>query len=298
VVPTRPIADGTRNNAAFLLPAAVCIGVFYLLPEILNTALAFTNWSFYSSRINFVGVDNFVELGTDQLGQAIWVTARFALVGLVITNVLALGLALALERPTRLHGLLRAILFVPVLISPLAAGYIWSALLDPQGVVNSAASGVLGMVGLGPVQTAWLGSTDFTIYVLSVIFAWKTFGVLLLIYSAGLVSIPGEVCEAASIDGAGYWSVVRQIKLPLLGPAFTACIVLTLTAALSSFDTIVSTTNGGPGGTTEVFNLLVFQLLGQGTLGYAAAVSLILVGLIALVTIPTLRQLRLREVVL
>src|SRR5207245_10379902 len=112
----------------------------------------------------------------------------------------------------------------PVLISPVAAGFVFRGLLAPDGTLNE----FLGALTGGPVEMEWFGSTDFTIYVVALISAWKWMGITMLIYISGLVAIPREIEEPARLDGANDWNIVRRVKLPLLAPAITANVVLTL----------------------------------------------------------------------
>ncbi len=120
----------------------------------------------------------------------------------------------------------------------------------------------------------------------------------MLVYIAGLKAIPHEVIEAARIDGAGRWDMIRRVKMPLLAPAFTFNIALTLIGALSIFDIVIATTRGGPGRSTEVLNMVVFTVFGTGRFSYATAVSLVLFAVILLIAFPLIWFLRRREVTL
>lgn len=281
----------------FVLPALVLVALFYVLPNALAFVLALTDWSSAKSAINFVGTSNFESLlDSGELWGTLWITIKFALFVMVIENVVALALALALEGPTRLNVFLRSVFFVPVLISSLAAGYVFAGVFQTDGVANGVLSGLASLVGLPPVQIPWLGSPDYTLFVVGGILAWKWGGIHMLVYLAGLKSVPHDLVEAARVEGASALQVIRHVKLPLLAPAFTFNITLTLIGALAAFDIVLATTKGGPGTTTEVLNLAVFRQFGQGHFGYASALSAVLLLVIILVAIPLILYLRRREV--
>ena len=306
-VPDRPVGRARaswsgriRNDwplLALVAPALILLGLFYVLPNILNFGYALTDWTSFKSQVNFVGLDNFADLAADGiLGDVIIATLKFAIVVTIVQNFVALLLALALERPTRINLVLRSLLFLPVLLSTLSAGYVARAMLQTDGVINAGLSFLVGVFGVPAIEYPWLGSTDWTIVVLALVSGWKTGGILMLIYIAGLKAIPGDLVEAARIDGASTIQATRRIKLPLLAPAFTFNIALTLIGALGAFDIVLSMTNGGPARTTEVFNYVVFKQFGAGFLGYSTAISLVLTIAIVLIAIPMIAILRRREV--
>jgi raffinose/stachyose/melibiose transport system permease protein len=283
--------------AILVAPSLVLLLVFYVLPNILTFVYSLTDWSSFKTAVNFVGLDNFAELARDGIMLDVTVTTlKFAAFATIVQNLVALALALALEKPTALNLVLRSIFFLPVLLSTLAAGYIAIGILQTDGLVNAGLSLLTGIVGLPAVDTSWLGSPDLTIFVVGLVFAWKSGGILMLIYIAGLKAIPGDLVEAARIDGAGPWSVIRKVKIPLLAPAFTFNIGLTLIGALGVFDVILAMTKGGPARSTEVINFVVWKQFGAGFFGYSTAISLVLTIAIVLIAIPIIIVLRRREV--
>ena len=284
-----------RGTPWLMLPAVALLLGFYLLPNVLNFVLGLTDWNAFRDEIRFVGFDNFISLAeTDVLWNAVGTTLVFAAAVVVMQNVMALGLALALETSDRTNGIFRTIFFIPVLISPVAAGFVFRGLLAPDGTLNELLGAVVGQ----PVEIEWFGSTEFTIFVVAFISAWKWLGITMLIYLSGLVSIPREIDEAARIDGANDWNVVRRVKLPLLAPAITANVVLTLIGAIGAFDVILATTKGGPARATSVINMVLYQYFGQGLFGIATAVNLVVFVMVILAAIPLIVYLRRREVTL
>ncbi|WP_179947900.1 carbohydrate ABC transporter permease [Agromyces aureus] len=279
----------------FLIPALVVLVVFFFIPTVFNFVYAFTDWSSFKSGINFVGWDNFVSLfSSGQLLGALWVTLVYAVLVAVFQNVFGLALALLLERDTPLNRGLRVAFFIPVIMSALAVGYIFQAMLKPDGAVNSIIGTIIGQ----PVDIAWLGSTTWTIVVVALVHAWKWMGLSMLIYLAGLKTIDGDILEAAKLDGASWWTTFRSIRFPLLAPAVTFNVATALLGSMNGFDIVQATTAGGPGGTTELLNIFIFRTFGQGLFAQATTMSLVLFLLVAVLAFPVIRTLRKREDVL
>ena len=274
------------GTSGFLLPALAVITVFYVVPNLLDFALAFTNWSTYSDTIRFTGLTNFRELlQQGALTNDLRVTIEYAVVVMVVQNLAGLALALALEKANRVNGFFRSVFFVPVLVSPLAAGYVFKAILADSGPLNS----LLG------IHFSWLGSPDWTIIVVATVNAWKYMGINMLVYIAGLNAIPAELIEAAKVEGATWWQTVRRIKFPLLAPALTFNVVATLIGAFNTFDIVFAMTQGGPGIYTQVLNAFIQQEYAQGFYGFSIAMGLLLLGLVCIVAFPALFMLRRRE---
>ena len=275
------------GTGGFLLPALTITAVFYVVPNLLDFALAFTNWSTYHDSIAFTGLTNFRDLLQEgALTNDLRVTVEYAVVVMLAQNIAGLLLALALERGSRINGFFRSVFFLPVLISPLAAGYVFKAILADNGPLN----GLLG------IHVSWLGSTTWTIFAVALVNAWKFMGINMLVYIAGLNSIPGELVEAARVEGASRWQTIRQVKLPLLAPAVTFNVVATLIGSFNTFDIVFAMTQGGPGISTQVLNSFIQQQYAQGYYGYSISMGLLLLGLVCAVAFPALFALRRREV--
>lgn len=276
----------------FALPSIVMVLLFFALPFVANGVFAFTQWTGYSTRITWNGLENFrVLAASGVLLHAITVTAIFALLTMTVQNVVGLVLAKALQRTGRVTTVFRAIYFIPVLISPLAAGYIWAGLLRPDGSVNAFIE--LFVPGF---DFAWLGHDVSALIVVALIDAWKWSGLVTLIYISGLNRIPRSVNEAALLDGAGAWRRFRSIELPLLAPSFTFNLVITLVGSFSALDVVFSTTGGGPGRATEVLNAAVYQQYAQGLFGTASALGLVITVMVVVTAVPLIAFLRSREV--
>jgi multiple sugar transport system permease protein/raffinose/stachyose/melibiose transport system permease protein len=279
----------------FLVPALVVLVVFFFVPTVFNFVYAFTDWSSFKSAINFAGVDNFTSLFTNgTLLNSLKVTLVYAVLVALFQNAFGLGLALLLERDTRVNRAVRVAFFIPVIMSALAVGYIFQALLKPDGALN----GILGALTGSDVAIPWLGDTTWTIVVVAIVHAWKWMGLSMLIYLAGLKTINEDVLEAARLDGAGRWTMFRSIRFPLLAPAVTFNVATALLGSMNGFDIVQATTEGGPGGTTELLNIFIFRTFGQGLFAQATTMSLILFLMVTILAFPVIRTLRKREDVL
>lgn len=283
---------GSTHPWVLVVPALAVIAVFFLTPTVYSFVYAFTDWSSFKSAINGVGLDNFADLArSGALRHALITTLIYAAGVAVVQNLFGLGLALLLERDTVLNKILRVVFFVPVVLSALAAGYVFRALLKPDGGVNQALSALVGHT----VEIGWLNSTTWTLGVVIVIHAWKWMGMSMLIYLAGLKTIDGQVLEAAVIDGATPWQVLTRIRLPLIAPAITFNVTTALLGSMNSFDIVQATTNGGPGGSTELLNLFIYRTFGQGLYAQATTMSLVLFLTVVVLAFPVIGMLRRRE---
>ena len=269
--------------------------VFFVVPNALNLVYPFTDWSAFKSDTHFVGLATIRSVFEDgAMGTAIKTTVVYAVLVALFQNAVGLGLAALLERDTRVNRFARLLFFAPMLISALAVGYVFQGLLNTSGGLNSLLSGAAGH----PVSIPWLGSTTWTIVVVTLIHTWKWVGLTMLIYIAGLKSVSSEVLEAASIDGAGVWRTFWRVKFALIGPAVTFNVATSLIGALSSFDIILATTKGGPGDSTNVINVYMYLIFGEGLFAQAAATSLVLFVLVVAFAVPLIIWLRRRENVL
>lgn len=276
----------------FLAPAGIMLLVFFLLPTLVNFVLAFTNWSSFNPSISFNGFDNFAALFKNgMLLRDLRTTLVFAICEAFFQNVFGLALAVFLEEDTAQNKIARVLFFIPVLMSALAVGYVWQAILQPHGALNQ----LLGAISGHAISIAWLGSTTWTIVLVSAIQGWKWAGLAMIIYLAGLKTIDPEVLEAATVDGANSFQMFWKIKFPLLAPAVTFNAATALLGSMNGFDTIQAMTDGGPGGSTEIFNLFVWRTFGQGTYAQSTTMSLILFLVVMIMAVPVITYLRKRE---
>jgi raffinose/stachyose/melibiose transport system permease protein len=275
---------------ALSLPGIFALVAFTLVPVVAGGLYAFTDWRGLGDA-HWIGLDNFRQILDDPLTRgALWHTLVFGGALVVLTNAVGLALALGLNRTLKSRNLLRAVFFLPVILSPLAVSYVWQYILDPSGPVNM----VLGDVGLGSWQRAWLGDPGWALISVLAVLVWQQSGLAMVIYLAGLQSIPDDLVEASAVDGASPWFRLRKITLPLLRPAFIIASTLTLIFGLRVFDQILGLTAGGPVGATETLATQVWkQSFADGRFGYGAALSVVLtliIGTLALLQLVVLRR--------
>ena len=258
----------------------------------MNFIYAFTNWSAFGKTIDFNGVRNFVDLfRSGTLMRDLRITLVYAILVAIFQNTFGLILAVFLEEDTRLNRFARVMFFVPVIMSALAVGYIWQAVLKSDGALNQILSFFLGRT----IDLAWLGNTTWTIVLVAAIHGWKWMGLSMLIFLAGLKTIDSDVLEAASIDGANKSQIFWKIKFPLLAPAFTFNVATSLLGSMNGFDIVQATTAGGPGGSTEILNIFIWRTFGQGLYSQSTTMSLVLFVMVMIIAIPLIIYLRRRE---
>jgi multiple sugar transport system permease protein/raffinose/stachyose/melibiose transport system permease protein len=279
----------------YLVPAFAVLGVFFFLPTVFNFVYALTDWSSFKSEIAFVGLQNFTDLiSSGTLLSSLRITLIYAVLVAIFQNLFGLLLALLLERDTRVNRFARVMFFIPVVMSALAAGYVFQAILKPDGAANAILSALVGQ----PVTVPWLGDTTWTLVVVALVHSWKWMGLSMLIYLAGLKTISEDVLEAARLDGASAWTTFRDIRFPLLAPALTFNVATALLGSMNGFDIVQATTGGGPARTTELLNIFIFRTFGQGLFAQATTMSLVLFVVVVALAFPVIRTLRKREEVL
>jgi len=286
----------------FLLPNLVIFSLFTFLPIILNFFYATTG----SDRIllserPYVGMDNFSSLlacrnyldpnscERDIFWRAIYNTGQFVVLQVVFMIAFSLLTALILNRNIPLRGFFRSVFFYPVLLSPVVVALIWKWVLQRFGVLNA------GLEGMGLSTVNWLLEADWAFFWIVFVSIWAHMGFYTLILLAGLQAIPSDVYEAAEMDGASKWRVFRRITMPLLMPTMVVVFVLSLIRAVQAFDEIFVLTGGGPGSAT----LLLLQFIYETGFAYrpqlfgvAAAASLLMAGVLLVLTLVQLRATR------
>jgi multiple sugar transport system permease protein len=278
----------------FVAPALALIAVFLFLPMAASLLLSFTDFDIYAlgrlDRLRFIGLENYRRLLNDPMfWTALKNTLYFVIVGGPLSVLVSLSAALLVNhRLTRFQGWFRTLLFLPVVTTLVAVAVVWRYLYHPRhGFLNY----VLGWVGLPPID--WLGDTDWAMPAIILMAVWKNFGFNMVVFIAGLQSIPRRLYEAAEIDGADGWAQFRYITLPMLAPTFLFVTVITLIGSFQLFAEPYVMTQGGPADSTLSVALLMFQ---EGfrwwNLGYAAAVAFVL---FLIILAGTLLQARLRR---
>jgi raffinose/stachyose/melibiose transport system permease protein len=272
---------GASINLLYV-PALALFAVFTIYPLVNGVALSFTNWNGYSAARSGVGLDNYIRLFSDDTFRLVLVnTFIYGIGSTIIQQVLGLGLAVALDRKIRGRNIARAIIYLPVLVSPVVMGTMYYLLFQYN---NGAFNDVV--IALGGERVAWLSDSSAAIAIVVVVNSLQFVGISMIIYLAGLQSIPGELYEASSIDGATAFSQFRFISIPMLQPAFATSIVLNLIGGLKLFDVIQVLTGGGPGySTNSVSTLIGVAYFDNQSAGYASAMGVVLFIVIVIFTL-------------
>ena len=213
--------------------------------------------------------------------QAIWHTLLIAVSITVIQNLIGLLLALGVNSAIKSRNVLRVFFFAPAVITPIVTAYLWRNLLGPDGAVNS----LLGAVGLDGWRQDWLGDPQLALWSVVGVIVWQFAGYSMVIFLAGLQSIPREIYEAAALDGTGpfrrFWYVVR----PLLAPAITINLMLSIIGGIKLFDQVYALTGGGPGHATDTISTLIYKdAFTLGEFGYSIALAVVLTAIVAIVS--------------
>jgi raffinose/stachyose/melibiose transport system permease protein len=267
---------GNRYPFYFVLGALILYLVFSIIPGITGIFYSFTDWSGYTNKINFIGLDNFKTIFSASENYLLFIknTFIFTIITIILKTVIGLALALILtEGVKRFAYFYRMMIYLPVVLPALAVALIFRSILNPAtGLLNT----ILRGIGLGMLAQKWLVNPHIALYSVIGVDTWQGVGYIMVILIAGLTSIPREYYEAAEVDGAGFWARLFWITLPMMMPAIIIVTVLNLLYALRVFDIVYALTNGGPGYATDVIYTAVFKAFSQGQWGLGTAFSSLL----------------------
>lgn len=257
----------------FVLPTMIAFAIGFLAPFILGIYLSFCDFTTVTDA-KFIGIDNYLKiLGDTEFIHSLWYTALFTIVTVILINVLAFAVALLLTKGIRGTNVFRTVFFMPNLIGGIVLGYVWQLLLN----------GVLAHFERTLTYSEWFGFWGLVILML-----WQQVGYMMIIYISGIQNIPGELIEAAKIDGAKPSQILRHVTIPMVMPSITICTFLTLTNGFKLFDQNLALTNGAPSKMSELLALNIYNTFygraGWEGVGQAKAVIFfIIVGVIALI---------------
>lgn len=280
----KPIA----THKYMAVPALLVFAVFFLYPLARSIGLSLTEWNGIT-RPRFVGLANFAAFFSDPRAlNDVKNTVLFAVGSAPLLNIFGLLYALILDRTFTGKGLIRAVVYLPAVISPLIMGYIWYLLIQPQrGLLFQS----LNQLGLR-VAGNWLDHSGTALAVLVLVNVWQFVGMTMVIFLAGLQTIPQEMYEASKVEGAGYFANLWYVTLPLLAPAIRINVITNIIGSLSVFDIIVSLTDGGPGYSTESLSIYILRMVYGSQTGYSTAVALVLFLIILVPVVVALRIMR------
>lgn len=273
-----------KYYAFFTLPTIIAFLIAFLIPFFLGIYLSFTRFTTVTNS-QWIGVSNYIRAFSDDrdfLNAALF-TAKFAVVSVILINVFAFGLALLLTRKIRGTNLFRTVFFMPNLIGGIVLGYIWQLLIN----------GILINFGIDITYSA-----NYGFWGLIILMNWQMVGYMMIIYIAGIQSIPVELIEAAKIDGANSWQIVRNVTLPMVMSSITICTFLTVTNSFKLFDQNLALTAGAPGRASSMLALDIFNTFygrnGYEGVGQAKAVMFFI--LVAVIVLLQLYFSRTREI--
>ena len=278
--------DG-RLAAVFIAPALLGFLVFLLWPTLRGIYLSFTRYNLLTPA-EWVGLDNYVRMVNDPIfWDSLWVTVEYVFINIGVQTVAALATAVLLQRLTR-SAMLRGIVLTPYLMSNVVAGLVWLWILDTQlGIGNEIIS------GLGVDRIPFLADETWAIPTIALINVWRHVGYTALLLFAGLQAIPGDMYEAARVDGASEWRMFWRITMPLLRPVLAVVLIMTVIGSFQVFDTVAVTTAGGPANATNVLQYYIYgSAFGRFQFGYASAMSVALLVVLSAITVLQYRLTR------
>lgn len=260
-----------RYFPIFVLPTLLAFTMGFIAPFIVGVWLSFCKFTTINDA-TFIGIGNYTKALTDaSFGHALWYTTLFTIVSVVFINFFAFAIALLLTKKIKGTNIFRTVFFMPNLIGGIILGYVWSLLLN-------------GL--LLPFEKTLTYSSVYGFWGLVILMCWQQIGYMMIIYIAGIQNIPGDLVEAAKIDGANGWQILKNVTLPMVMPSITICTFLTLTNGYKLFDQNLALTNGEPSKMSEMLALNIFSTFygraGWEGVGQAkAVVFFVLVGIIA-----------------
>lgn len=274
----------------FMLPTLTIFSVLFLLPMVTSLFFSLTVWDF--KKFTFIGLENFrMFFSESSLNIGIRNTLIYAVLGCSSKVILSFFIAVFLNSKIHSRNFLRSVIFFPNLVSTIAVGITFKALMHPtKGLINN----VLESIGISGVD--WLGNAKLALFSVVSVDVWKGLGVATVIFIAGMQAIDRTYYEAAAIDGANGWQKLKSITFPLCRPAMNSVIILAFIGGMRSFDLIWSMTGGGPGFATDVLASVIYKQYAEGYYGLSTAGNVIMFLMIAVLAFPLQKFLLSREV--
>lgn len=287
----------TFNNKmfVFLLPALAMFLIFWIYPLLQLFYYSVTNFNGINYNYDFVGLKNYVKIFENgSLTNAIGITLVYAVVTVVLSNVIGLGLAMVLNTKIHFKGFFRTASYFPALFSAIVVGFIWSYVYMPT---NGMIANLITAFGGDGAAFNPLGNFRIALFAIAIVEVWKGFGSTMIIYLAGLQTVDESVLEAARIDGCNEWQLIKLVKLPMIASTITINIVLSVINGLKAFDYSFIMTNGGPGKSTKTLMFQIYEIaFTDQKMGRASAFSVVSFAVIIAITIAMLIFMNKREV--
>ncbi|NYE18066.1 ABC transporter permease subunit [Microbacterium immunditiarum] len=277
----------------YVLPAATLILVVIYLGVAYTGYVSVLDWDGLSPNPEFAGIDNYLRAFTDPVfWECLAHSAVYAVIVIPVNMAIGLTMAILLTQRVFLSGVIKVIMFVPVVLSSAAIAVSFRELLGADGMLNQ----VLRAIGLGGLAQPWLAQTSTALYAIALITVWATAGLNFILYQAALSQIDEDTIEAAQLDGAGKFRIVRSVIFPQLAGTHATLILLGVIGALRMFDIVFLTTRGGPAGATEFLATYIYrQTIDVFNAGYASALSILLLLIALVLTVVQLQMSRRRS---
>ena len=239
-----------------------------------------------SDDIRFIGLDNYRNIFSDSsMWKVFQNTGFYAVLTSILKGAVGLMLALALNREIRSRNLLRTLFFLPMILSNLIVGLVFQQVFHPDtGILNEG----LRMIGLSGLTHGWLIEPDIVMWSCVAIEVWKAAGFNMVIFLAGLQLVPQDMYEACEMDGANGWQKFLNITIPFIVPSITINMLLNVISGLKVFDVIFALTNGGPGRSSEVVNITIFNQFSMGDYGYGTALNTVMFLVLSVISIAVI----------
>ncbi|MCC3375307.1 carbohydrate ABC transporter permease [Cohnella sp. REN36] len=289
----RWLTSQPMQQTVFVGPALLAYAIVMVLPFLLGLYYSFTNWNGVASHIDWVGLRNYKTILTDDpdFGRSLWFTAKFTVAVVLISNLLGFLIAYLLSKPLKSRNWLRTLFFMPNVLGGLLLGFIWRFIFTQSFPALGQAT------GFGFFNLSWLGTESTGFWGLVIVSVWQGAGYLMVIYIAGLTNVPSDMLEAAAIDGASGMQILRNIVLPLIMPAVTVCLFLSISWTFKSFDLNYSLTQGGPYGTTESVAMdIYYEAFKNNRYGLGTAKAFVFFVVVAVITLVQVSITKKREV--
>ncbi|MNW42313.1 Trehalose transport system permease protein SugA [compost metagenome] len=277
----------------FIGPVLLFFVIVMVIPFFLGMYYSLTDWNGVAGTVNWVGLSNFKTIFTNDpdFWSSFWFTVRFTLVGVVLTNVVGFFLAYFLTKALKTRNILRTIFFMPNVIGGLLLGFIW------QFIFIKGFSTMYDITNWSFFGLPWLGDSITGFWGITIVFVWQSAGYLMVVYISSLTNVPSEVMEAAELDGANRWQMLRSIIVPLIMPAVTICLFLAISWAFKMFDLNLSLTKGGPFKSTESVAMNIYvEAFQNNRYGLGTAKAMLFFVIVAAITFFQIRLTKNKEV--
>lgn len=289
---TKKLPKEFKYYFIFMGPAILLFSTLFVIPFFGEIYYSFTNWNGIDKRYDIVGIRNYFRAFQDKgYWKSVWFTIRFSALSVLFSNLIAFGWAYVLSKPIPFRNFWRAVIFLPRIIGGVVLGYLWRFIFQNAFVQFGDAT------GLSWFSQNWFTTPESSFTALVIVFTWTLSGYLMLIYSAGFASIPGDLQEAAIVDGASPLQVLRNVIIPMIMPSITQCLFIAINWTMLLYDTNISLTDGNPYRSSEGVTMNIYATAYRSNqIGYGAAKSCIFILIIVTITMIQIYATSKREV--